>query len=183
MWKTQHTISWIISSYFSSMAVLNFSTLSSRRSWAACLPLLLSFKTVCLQSSLAEGRFIGSGSSINCISNRQKCSSTFMLIKCTILPTYIARSIVINSQNNKIICWDNREDLKEASKGRWWLLRQPGQVPLPKSVPFITVLRQRRSPSCQQHCEAQGEDVCFGEMAVILRSKETAQMLETSLIR
>lgn len=49
--------------YFSSMAVLNFSTFSSLRSRAASLPVLSSRNTVCLQSSLALGRFVMSGSS------------------------------------------------------------------------------------------------------------------------
>lgn len=58
--------------YFSSMAVLNFSTLSSLRSWAASLPVFSSLNTTCLQSSLADGRFVMSGYSSNYDSKQRK---------------------------------------------------------------------------------------------------------------
>lgn len=60
------------------MAVLNFSTLSSLRSWAASLPVPSPLSTGCLQRSLAEGRFVASGSSNNCGEEDEKCfSSTY----------------------------------------------------------------------------------------------------------
>lgn len=58
--------------YFSSMAVLNFSTLSSLRSWAASLPFFSSLSTTCLQSSLADGRFVMSGYSSDWGSKERK---------------------------------------------------------------------------------------------------------------
>lgn len=51
--------------YFSSMAVLNFSTLSSLRSRVASRPLFSPLNATCLQSSLADGRFVMSGHSID----------------------------------------------------------------------------------------------------------------------
>lgn len=58
--------------YFSSMAVLNFSTLSSLRSRVASLPFFSPLNATCLQSSLADGRLVMSGHSIDWGSKEQK---------------------------------------------------------------------------------------------------------------
>lgn len=73
-WISQRWIfkSFIFDPYFSSMAVLNFSTLSSLRSWAASLPFFSSLSTTCLQSSLADGRFVMSGYSSDWGSKERK---------------------------------------------------------------------------------------------------------------
>lgn len=61
-------------------------------------------------------------------------------------------------------------NLQQGSKRGGQLSRQRGELSLSQVVPLVTVLRERRSPSSQQHRQAQGKDVCLGEVAVVLKS-------------
>lgn len=102
------------SPYFSSMAVLNFSTFSSLRSWAASLPVLSSRNTVCLQSSLALGRFVRSGSSNDWHKKKIKIwSSSFITAYINVIPLNYVR---FNYSNNIKIPSGQKLNLKQSFK-------------------------------------------------------------------
>lgn len=66
--------------------------------------------------------------------------------------------------------------LKQTSEGKGELLWQMGEVPLSQAVPLISVSCKWSSASCQQHREAQSEDVRHWKMGVILVGDEMADI-------